>query len=314
MASLGGLFTGRWNEFQAKPHLTEWTPEQAALTEANYASPLRRTLGQVGQTGMADATGARQAELASMLEAQARGEGPSLAQLQLQNATEANRMAAAGSIASQRGMNPALAQRLLLNQQAAVNQQAAGQSALTALQEQMAARSLLAQALQGQRGQDLQQQGMSTQAAGVLAGANQAQNAARIQNVQGTNEVQQRLHASNQNAKIAADQINSGVAADNAEKNAGVVGGLMNAAGGVLGTMIGAAHGGRVPGEAPKAAHPKHDTVPAVLTPGETVLPPEISKNPSAARAFVSALNKLEKAPVGYGDVLKVRRAKKGGK
>lgn len=97
----------------------------------------------------------QQQSLADMLAARARGEGTSIAEMQLQQALEANRRAAAGSLAATRGMNPAAAQRLLLQQQATLGQTAAGQGAILRAQEQLAAQQALGQQLGGMRGAEI---------------------------------------------------------------------------------------------------------------------------------------------------------------
>lgn len=97
----------------------------------------------------------RQLELANMLQAQASGQGPSLAQNQLQQANEQALKQQMALAASQRGGNLQMAQR-----QAAINigdlqQQNALQSAQLAMQEQMAARQQLEGILGSARGQDI---------------------------------------------------------------------------------------------------------------------------------------------------------------
>lgn len=97
----------------------------------------------------------QQMGLSEMAMAQARGEGPSLAQMQLQQATDANiaaQMAAAGSM---RGIQGGTAQRQLANQAAMAGQQAAQQAAQLRLAEQQQAQSFAAQLAQAARGQDL---------------------------------------------------------------------------------------------------------------------------------------------------------------
>ncbi|NJN94481.1 MAG: tail fiber domain-containing protein [Anaerolineales bacterium] len=95
-----------------------------------------------------------QMDLVAKLQAQANGQGPSLAQNQLNQATSQTLNNALALQAAQRGMGSALAGRNLLNAQSSALQQAAGQSADVRLQEQMAAQGLLANVLTQGRGQD----------------------------------------------------------------------------------------------------------------------------------------------------------------
>lgn len=96
-----------------------------------------------------------QQDLVSALQAQSSGQGPSLAQMQLQQGTDQALAAQAAQAASARGVDPALAQRLALQNSANIQQQQAGQSGMLRLQEQQQSQNALAQALQGARSQDL---------------------------------------------------------------------------------------------------------------------------------------------------------------
>jgi hypothetical protein len=77
-----------------------------------------------------------------------------------------------------------------------------------------------------------------------------------------------------------------------------------------------AAHGGGVPGKAAvRGDSPRNDTVPAVLSPGEVVLPRSVTQSPDAdkkAAAFVAAIKKhkgtpapkADASPKSYGEVV----------
>lgn len=97
----------------------------------------------------------KQLGLANQLEAQTRGEGPSLAQLQLQDASQRNVQQAFGLAAARQGGNPALALRSAMNAQAQVGGQAALQSAQLRLAEQLQAQQALAELTGQGRGQDI---------------------------------------------------------------------------------------------------------------------------------------------------------------
>ena len=96
-----------------------------------------------------------QADLISMLQAQAQGQGPSVAQGQLKQATDRNLAQAMAMGASQAGYQPGAAvQRQVLNQAGQIGQEAAGQSGILRAQEIMGAREQLAGALGQARQQD----------------------------------------------------------------------------------------------------------------------------------------------------------------
>lgn len=114
----------------------------------------------------------QQLELAKMLMGQATGQGDSLAQQQLQQATDQNIAQQRALASSARGVNMGLAQRLAQTGAGQAQQQLAGQSAIARLQEQQGAQNMLGNVLgQGrsgdinvgqlgvmQRGQDIQNQ------------------------------------------------------------------------------------------------------------------------------------------------------------
>jgi hypothetical protein len=96
-----------------------------------------------------------QSDFISQLQRQMQGEGPSLANLQLQQATNRNIAQTMGQAASQRGVNPALAARLAMNNIAGANQQAASDSVLIRQQEMMNAQQQLGSQIGAQRQGDL---------------------------------------------------------------------------------------------------------------------------------------------------------------
>jgi hypothetical protein len=112
----------------------------------------------------------KQLGLAGQLEAQAAGQGPSLAQAQLQQATDQNIAQQMALAASARGGNVGMAQRQAAQNAAAVQQQAAQQASMLRMQEQMAAREQLG-GLLGQ-GRAADQQGSIAQAELTEAGKN----------------------------------------------------------------------------------------------------------------------------------------------
>ncbi len=112
--------------------------------------------GQVGGVNSGQQLQGRdlQSSLIQQLQDQAAGRGPSLAQMQLQKATDANLSNAMALGASQRGAGAAGMQHNIAQQQAGISQQMAGDSGMLALNEQMRARDALGQQVNTQRGQD----------------------------------------------------------------------------------------------------------------------------------------------------------------
>src|SRR5271168_4459152 len=143
MSFISNAVSGITNQFSptsAASQGNQQIVDQAALTQ--NAANANANYGNVNTN---------QAALAQQLQAQANGQGPNIANLQLQQATNQNNQQAAGAIASQRGMNPALAQRIISQQAANNNQQAAGQSGVLRAQQQLAAQQGLAN-VYGQQG------------------------------------------------------------------------------------------------------------------------------------------------------------------
>ncbi len=95
-----------------------------------------------------------QAELIAMLEAQSRGEGPSLAQAQLQAATDRNQKGQQALAAGAQGPNAMLAQFQAMQNSAGLGAQAAQDAALARIQEQYNAQNQLGLTLHGARGYD----------------------------------------------------------------------------------------------------------------------------------------------------------------
>ena len=124
-----------------------------------------------GRTGPQIATGPQdqfrqgQLGLMSQLQDQAAGRGPSLAQMQLQQASERNMANSLALGATQAGgMRGTGALRAILGQQGAIGQQLAADSAMMRLQEQQQAQGMLGGLMSGARGQDL---GLATSQAGM---------------------------------------------------------------------------------------------------------------------------------------------------
>lgn len=272
--------------------------------------------GFYGDLGSAQAQQAQlygqQQDLAGALAARARGEGTSIAEMQLQNTLAQNQRAAAGQLAGVRGLNPAMAQRLLLNQQASLAGQAAGQGAMLRAQEQLAAQQALGQQLASMRGAAGQMYGQAGQLGLGQEKLGVETEEARKQRELAIAEANQRSEIERQRTQIAA---NKAYAEDN-----GLMGdigsGLIEA--GKAGAQIAKAmaHGGKPEGHLAKMDNVKNDTIPAMLSPGEMVIPRSIMHSanpPKAAAKFVKAIME-KKSPVqakhvALGGALKAKAA-----
>lgn len=265
------------------------------------------------------------------------GQGPSVAQALLQQQTQGNNAAAAGQIASARGVNPALMARMAIDRTAQNNQQATGQGALLGAQEnlnnqgmQLQTQGLLNNAINTQRGQGAQtlgalggmQQGINQVNAGVAGqNANISSNAigglmggvGSMLGMSGGGEVPRTFRLDDPMSYIGIDSVPSfgfkpkaPPAAPDAYMSNDPTGGAI-ADPSILGGGIGGstlAAGGPVPGKAAVAGDSsKNDTVPAMLSPGEVVLPRSVADDPEKASAFVRAIRR-QKEPEGYGKAL----------
>lgn len=261
-----------------------------------------------GELESARAVGEEQRRLAEALRAQAEGRTPSLAGMQYARALEASQAAAASQLASARGLSPSQAQRLLLTQQSAARAAAAGKSAEMRLQEQQMAQANLGTLL----GQSRQQATLAASAAGGL-GAQAGQLGLAQQELEQRRLIaEQELRRQQQQAQERA--IATGVGT--------VAGGLLGSLGGPGGTIAGASIGSRIFGgggggltEAEAAPFRSkggeikgrakfngdtrtNDTVPALLSPGEIVLPRSVAQDeqaPEKAKKFVEAIKSRKK-------------------
>ena len=305
-----------YQAFKGPPEYTDPTnPEfkrrQAALA-AQVGGPQTGTAFRgaeaetFGALASSRGVGAEQAALAEALRAQAEGRGLSLAQLQYRQALEGAQAAAASQLASARGLSPAQAQRLMLQQQAGMRAQAASQSAQLRLQEQQAAQAALGNLLTQRRQQELlggqlasslygtagdigtrqaiAQAELSQRAAGMAMGAGQAEQARQQQ--------------------AAGSAAGAGAAFGQTLMQAGKRGSqqLVPEGEGLNVPLV--ARGRQItPREIPGKAKYKgdtrsNDTVPALLSPGEIVLPRTVAQSedaPDKAKKFVQAIKKQKR-------------------
>lgn len=259
----------------------------------------------------------QQQNLANQLQGVANGTGPNPVLDQFNQSTGQNIASQAALQAGQRGSsaNVGLLARQIGQQGAATQQQAAGQSATLQAQQQMAGLS----ALQGQQqllgntsGQQVNQQAQATGAINQDT-LNNFSNVANA--VNGNNNVAATMQGNinNANAQIAGSQNQLGgqiLGGAASGISAGLTAGALAAyKGGMIpgydcgGTVM--KSGGTVPGTAPLPGNkPQNDTVPAMLSPKEIVLPRSITmgKNPGdKAKSFVEALMAKKKSKENDG-------------
>lgn len=332
-------------DFQAQAPVIQQTdfgsPLAGALAQNPAANPFladaqSRGLRAPGQQLLGQAANAYGQEqgLIGQLQAEAGGYGPgqSLAQALLNQATQANIKQGAGLLASQKGINPALAQREIAQNTAMANQNAAAQGAQLDFQQQLAARQQLggilgseqglygglgANLLATGRGQDISAGlgvgGLQNQRLGALIGGQQGQNALISQGSLGAQGINADIAKAGAGYGVQTQGINAGVSIGNQDTTNKLVGGLINAGGGVAAAGMGAAHGAKIPGKAKVAGDsPENDTVPIMASPGEVVLPRSVADDPEKAAEFVAHLKGSSKkdklGPKGYGKILAKHR------
>lgn len=231
-----------------------------------------------------------QGNVFNQLQNVANGQGPNPAQAMLNNTTGQNVAQQAALMGSQRGVssNPGLLARQAAQQGSQIQQQAAGQGAALQAQQSLGALGQLG----GLASQQVQQQ------QNALGQYNAATQGARGQTLN----------------SIGGQNTNATTTSNNAGQN--ILGGVAGALGSVVGLaeggqvpnshvgrhLLGLAEGGMaldlsegssepVPGKAKvKGDSYKNDTIPAMLSPGETVVPRSKAKDPKKAAAFAAAV------------------------
>lgn len=140
---------------------------------------------------------AGQQDLIAALQAQAAGEGPSLAAMQMDDARQQNIATAMAMAASQRGLGAGQGLRQIADQTQMANQQAARDAVRGRLAEQMAAQGQLGSVLSGARAQDI---GLATDQAGLMQQAGLSNQAAQNQFALQQSALEQDAAARNQAA------------------------------------------------------------------------------------------------------------------
>jgi hypothetical protein len=157
LGALGGIAGNRGeNEFR--------TPNQSNFNLPGYQQGMNQRAGLADQYGRQGSQfSGQQGMLAGMLMQQARGQGPSLADMQMQRGMQQAQAQQQSMAASGRG-NAALGARQAMQNTGNAAQQLAGQGAMARVAEQRQAQGLLGNVLQGARGQDINQQQANSQA------------------------------------------------------------------------------------------------------------------------------------------------------
>jgi murein DD-endopeptidase MepM/ murein hydrolase activator NlpD len=259
----------------------------------------------------------QQQSLADILRDRAAGVGgPSLAQMQLAQTTAQQQRDLAGNLSAMgRSVNPAVALEALLQRNAQARQMSAGEGAMLRAKEQMEAQKAYADQLASMRGSET----TGYQNIGSLQGAQDAR-AIEIQEAQKARD----LKVAEANAKAVATA--QGIALDREKSQNELAGsglkaataGLTAAQGGMIrrryadGGEVCAADGGKISGakkkmyadggtvkaamgHLAKMDSEKNDTVPAMLSPGEIVIPRSVVNSPDPVKAsgkFVEAILK----------------------
>lgn len=265
----------------------------------------------------------QQQALAGQLQDQAAGGGPNPALAQLALTTGQNMQGQAALMASQRGAsrNPAALSRQAMQQGAGIQQQAAGQAAVMRAQQQLAAQQALMQQQQAMGGMTAnmgntanliaQQQAQMSNTAGQNVGlfANTQNAAAQLANQRYGQQLQDYRQTQGQRIALLQNMnnVNAAVQMQNAQNAAGIIGSGVNAAGMAFGMPMNQggqvpmrsplcdyarmSHGGKVGGMAKvQGDSPQNDTVPAMLSPGEVVIPRTKVHDERKIAAFLNGL------------------------
>ena len=240
----------------------QMAPQGAQLNYAGMAGTANQNVGW---------TTDQQQQFIKQLQAQATGQGgPSLANLQFQNALDRGTAATASNIASARGLSPAAQTRLATQAQEQGVLGASNASAQQRMQEQMNAQGMLGNQL-GQSGN------LALGTFGAAGNLNQGQNQVNQQNFYDAQKIAKQKEDAQQKADAGSLQA---------------VGGIANAVGGaatLLAPLL--AHGGEI-----QEDDPRRDTEVRALSTGETVLPRSVSEDETgeSAKQFVKALKALK--------------------
>lgn len=296
---------------------TPTTPDFSKASEIGASQTgLAKQLESLYGTGAAGMTG-----LINQLQQQSQGNfgpGGSLAQALLQQGMGQNIAGVRSQLASQRGLSPALAARYAAQQTAALGGQTAQQAGILGLQQQLAAQQqlgeltsqaaktgggLAGQILSEARGQEIGQAKTTSEAAlqrlQTLSQSDVGMREIAARTGMSANEIRTKIAAANQAA----------ASGDRARRDA-IIGSLISGGAQIGASMAAAYSGGRIDGVAQvDGDHPQNDTVPAMLSPGEIVIPRSAAQSKAASKRFLDELDGWGKED--YSRVLKARRGVK---
>ena len=159
-----------------------------------------------------------QTRLAKMLEDQASGKAPSVAEAQMRQAMDRSIAGQQASLAGARGIDPGLAMRMMARQGAEQRAELGQAAGIARLQEQQSAQGQLAGVLSGTRGADVQTQQLNDAAAQFFE-------AQRTGNFQAMTLAKQKLEELKLGAKTASQGQKLGVLSGLAQAGATAAGG-----------------------------------------------------------------------------------------
>lgn len=284
------------------------------------------------------ATYNNQYNLAQTLLGQSQGQGPNPAQAQLAQNTANNVNTQGALMASQRGAsaNPALMARQAAMQGANIQQNSVGQAATLQAQQQLSAQQNLMQQQQNMQNAALQSESIGQ---GAMAAQNTAVTAGQL----GAQGLNQRTAAENaQGTRGLTNTILGGASSLLGLSSGGMVpnydlGGIMhydappipgidNSAsldsskdsfktgqgfGKGIGKFLNASKGGKIKGKAEVEGNSEeNDKVPALVSPGEIVLPRSVTMAPDMEKKAIEFLRHLKSGKKDYGSVMEARKQK----
>lgn len=219
------------------------------------------------------------------LNAQAMGQGPSVAQGLMSQGLQQAQSAAASQAAGSRGVNAGLAARMAMQSQAGLANDAVARAGIMRNQEMMQAN----EAYGGMLAQLAQRRMMEEQAR--MGGAQAFQNF-KEQRDQMAQQRESNMISGLAQAGMQAGMMYMGMPPKPTNLNVGQASDMTKNMRTPQSNMMLASEGGIVPGQAKtKGDSEKNDTVPALLSPGEIVVPRSIvKKGPSAIKSFAQKL------------------------
>lgn len=217
------------------------------------------------------------------------GGGPTASQAVLQQGLGAANSNAMALEAAHRGISPGLAATLSANAQAQNTQDAAQKSAILKAQEEQSAQHMLGNQFASIRGS-------AAQGAAAQAAAEDAAAGRRAGLIGGLGGSLIGLAAGGASPAAAVTSSYSG----------GGGGGYLGVDTSGLGNPQYMSDGGKVPGKQKTPGdNPKNDTVPAMLSPGEIVIPKSKADDPEKAKAFIDQLMQEKKESPDGKDAFK---------